>query len=447
MMKLGLRNRRLWTCCLLAFLGIALLSLGAITSSALTVDLLYDLLSDDLISTSPLNTHRIDPTGQRIAWLEQGNRMMLFEISPEAIMLTDIPFPDLMRPATAFQWSPDGQRVAMTESALLHRYEPDIWTIDLSDISVRNCTNDLAFGHISDGSNDTWVDLFPTWRTADTLAFVRSTGNAPGEAAELRTIAVDACGAVAERADPDASKLLWPFPAGFPDAFEIFAPPVWAPNGERLAIITQSQVPGLVTDGIWILNAETGATLQFVPTERFASAFPAWYGATYLVPQDLAWLGDGEHLLVFVEDIGLTAGWPRMNLFIVDSQTGSAQAIADYSSYTTRLQFYEQDDNGHTGLFDVPLQALVLPGGSAFITLHQEIEAGNDDLAAVELRLFEFVNGAPMLRHVGTLDATVQPRSRGDSMVHIAETGKALLLNRYIVQFDLELIGSSATAD
>jgi len=79
MMKLGLRNRRLWTCCLLAFLGIALLSLGAITSSALTVDLLYDLLSDGPISTSPLNTHRMDPSGQRVAWLEQGNRMMLFE--------------------------------------------------------------------------------------------------------------------------------------------------------------------------------------------------------------------------------------------------------------------------------------------------------------------------------------------------------------------------------
>jgi len=423
-----------------ALLGLSLTSL--LGSAAPSPELLYDLFSDDLALTSPFHVHRLDPTGRRIAWLEGGDRVRIFELASGDRRA--LPLPELMRPATDFAWAPGGERIAMTENAFLYLYEPDIWVVDLASGTTTNCTNDLAFGSLFDDSVDAWIDLFPTWRSANRLTFVRPTETATDGAAELRIASIPDGGDLRVRADPNASHSLWPLPKGFPDAFRILRPPAWSPDGGRVALITQGPTFGESINGVWILDAATGAIEQFIPTSAFAVGFPTWYDTAGIVPQNVGWVDGGSSLLVFVEDMSATAGWPRMNLFLIDPWTGGIAAVADYSGYADRQALFEAGEDGHTGILEVPLQAVVLPGGVAFLTLHQEADAGREDASTVELRHYTVTGGRAMLRDTGTFSAHPRALGNGPRIVAMSEDGTALLLNRYLVRFALDDIGDGS---
>lgn len=426
-------------CCILA------ISLAAAANSSLTSEVIHDLFSDDLALTSSLNVHRLDPTGRLVAWLEGGDRVSVFDVATGEARA--VPLPEFMRPVTEFEWSPDGQRIAMTENAFLYLYEPDVWVLDLDSSATADCTNDLDFGSILDDSTDPWIDLFPTWLSADSVAFIRPSGDGPYGSAEVRVLSPTGCSVIDERADSASTRILWPLPDGFPSAFRIFRSPVWSPDGRRVAVVTQDLTFDGTTNGIWILDALTGATEQFVPTPEFSIGFPAWYDTTSIVPQDVTWIEGSAHLLAFVEDMSSTAGWPRMNLFLVDAETGVIEPVATYADALTRLDLFEEGVDGHTGVYDVPLQAVILPNDAGFLTLHQEIDPARSDAADVEIRRHVIEDGRAVLRDRETFTAAPRARGRGPTIVRMCENGVALVLNRYLIAFDTNLFDRDAPAD
>jgi hypothetical protein len=426
----------------LVVLGLLALTLPATAGPPPTPEILYDLFSDDLSLTTPLTVHVLDPTGQWVAWLERGDTLKVFDVRTADVRA--IPLPEFLKPVTEFEWSPDGMRVVMTENVFLYLYEPDVWIVDLTAPSVANCTNDLVFGSVLD-SEERVVDFLPTWRSAESIAFIRPSGEDLHGPAEMRTTHVTSCGSIDQSSSPDASQTLWPLPEEFPSAFQIFRSPAWSPDGTRVAIITQDLTFSGTTNGIWILNAQTGAVERFVPTAVFDVGFPEWFDASRIVPQDLAWMDDGAHLLVFVEDpIG---SLPRMNLFLIDTATGSVEPIADYHRYETKLAFFESDTTDTTGTIEVPLQAVVLPEAAGFLTLHQEADPRHEDASRIELRRYIIEDGHAVLDGSTAFVAEPQARGRGPNIVRVSEQGVALLLNRYLVAFDMDLLSDDATGN
>jgi len=399
-------------------------------------EILYDLFSAETANSSPFNVHRLDPTGQHIAWLDRGNHLLVFEIdSGEAHA---IPLHELMRRVTDFIWSPDGKQIVMAGNVFLYFSEPDVWVLKLESGCISNCTNDLVFGDIFDDSDDFWIDLFPTWLNGESIAFLRPAGDDPFGPAQLRTVDPRTCGPIKERANPDSSELAWPLPEAFPSALHVFRAPAWSPNGERVAFITQDASFTESSNGIWILDAFTGEMQWFLPTSAFAVGFPAGYDTARIVPQDIAWSRGGNVVLAFVEDMSLDAAWPRMNLFLIDVATGSITPIAQYGDEWDRLSFFKQGEDGHTGTFEVPLQAAVRPDGNGFVTLHQEADQDHADAAIVELRTYRIEDGHAVLVGISTLTLSPRARGRGPNIVRISPEGTALLLNRYVVRFDLD---------
>ncbi len=428
----------------IALVGVLVLSLSGLAEPIWDCEPLLDLFSTDFVSTTAWNVHALDPTGDRIGWLAGGDTLVVLDVATEDVR--QIALPALMRPATEFMWSSDGRRAVISENVFLYLYEPDVWVVDIDSSLTGNCTNDLAFGSLFDDTDERWIDMLPTWRSGDVIAYLRPSGDDAYGPVDMRITSVETCGPVDERADPASSQLLWPLPERFPSAFHVVASPVWSPDGAHVAMSTQDPTPGSDTDGVWILDAATGDLVRFVSTSALAVGFPDWYDATYVVPLDLAWIDGGEHLLVFAEDISPQATWPRMNLYVIDLD-GSVHAVFSYEAYADGSSFYTVGGDGHTGVFGVPLQAVVLREEGGFITLHQEIDQTREDAAIVTWRWHTMSDDGTELRGAGTLMATPMARGRGANIVYTSAQNTALVLNRYLVCFDLEDASAEPSQD
>ncbi len=402
----------------------------------LPFELLLDLARDAPIGWSPFEIAHLDPTGKRVAWLSRGDRLVVFELATGDVQA--IALPAKRHPITDFVWSPDGRHVAMADNVFLYLYEPDIWLVDAGTGATYACTNDLAFGGVLDVRDGAWLDFHPAWRSPGVLTFLRVIGDELQGPVELRAISPDRCGPISRPSDPDATSDLWRLPDRFPTLFHVLAPPVWSPDDPCVAIITQGPAFRDVTDGVWILEGATGATVQFIPTQSFAAGFPSWYDTTSIVPQELAWMDGGSRLVVFAEDVSPTATWPRRNAFLVDPTTGAVEPLVDYTRFPDLQSFLQPGENGHTGVFDVPIQAAVSSDDATLLTVHQDLEQ-----STVELRLHHLVAENVIVRAFGAFEATPYARVRGPNLVPASDRDTVLLLNRYLVRID-EPLGEAA---
>jgi hypothetical protein len=273
-----------------------------------------------------------------------------------------------------------------------------------------------------------WIDVYPVWLAEDDLAFLRIDCYAESGTVELLRLAPSDCnGALDQPVDPRCCERLWRLSRVFSGALDLAGAPAFSPDGEVVALAAQGPASGGATDGIWFFEASSGSLLGFVPTTAMANAFPAWYDAQGLVVRDLAWVGD--RVLAYAEDSSSTAGWPRMNLYLVDPEEGTIAAVADYTGYEDRASFFERRADGQSGVLDVPLQAAVIGSGEGILTVHQDAEA--DD---VELRLCRVSEAGLELRSRGEMATEPNAWRRGPAIVSMSQRETLLLLNRYLVR-------------
>jgi hypothetical protein len=120
------------------------------------------------------------------------------------------------------------------------------------------------------------------------------------------------------------------------------------------------------------------------------------------------------------------------------------EAIAEYDAYTDLRALFDEGPDGHTGTLEIPLQAVILPGGAGFLTLHQEWDPKHDAAAQLELRRYMLTDGRAVVVETASMAAEPQARGRGSNIVRMSAEGTALLLNRYVVAFDTALFGTNS---
>ena len=413
-------------------LAVLLVALTVFSCGAGEVDMFLDIVDDPLVQAPFRSVHRLDPTAKRVAWFSSQDALVLLEL--DSGELSAIPFPEWMGTATDFCWSPDGERIALAEDVFRYLYEPDIWVADLAAQTFSNCSNDMAFGSIVRAEEPFWIDVLPTWRSEDDLAFIRIGGYSDDSLVELRHVNASEC-KTKPGVDSGCCELVCQLSPDFPGGFSILGVPSLASDGTELAVITQGVKLNQQTDGLWVFDTETGDTRLFVPTSAFRAGFPDWFEQYPIVPRDVAWIQDGRSLLVFAEDVSGLASWPRMNLYVVDAEDGSVEPFASYEGYADGPSFYRPGEDGQTGVLSVPLQAIVLPDGLGMITVHQE----TDD-ETVELRLSSLEGLDEDSKVIGEFEAIRHARGVGPSIVHLSEDGTALVLNRYVIKVEDALI-------
>ena len=413
---------------LAVLLGLAFAPFPGAASPPLEPELLFDLWAVyQTTGDRPYYTNQLDPGGHLVAWAGENERILVLEVSSG--LLREVPYPEHAR--GPLHWSPDGAWITFTFGSSLHfgsDPDPDVWVVHAGDGTSANCTA----GNACDAEADPWIDLLPSWRSADSIAFVRLMLDNLDGPAEVRTVSVTACGDLDFPADTDASQSLRFLPEAFPAEFFIEEPLVWSPNGERVALLSQ----GGSYAGIWILDTVATGTDQFIHTSAFAEGFPSTCDPARVRLTSPAWADGGSRLLVMASDSdsGLT------NLLLIEACTGVLTPVFSHADYADEQPPSSPCDNGRTGAFVGPIQAVVLPGGTSFLTLHREAGESHEEVSTIAIRHYSIIEGQAIPQDTATFTEPPQEVlwwSGRRKINGMGDNGVALLLNRYVVRFNL----------
>lgn len=226
-------------------------------------------------------------------------------------------------PASAwmpFSWSPDGGQIAAVGQPWVTQDDTDLLLFDISAQAWRVLADDGYDGPLAEAPAGVTVTAQPVWSPDGASIAAEQTAAAGGGAfAPSALVLIDAAsgetreialvpGADAEGAIPGAVSGL-----------------AWSPDGDRLAFTVRHRQPN-PADGLWVMDAATGAAELLLPLAAIEDALNAIYAGLPLARLGpLSWSPDGARLLVWAGDPGKTPAqvWP----FWVDAESGAIAAV------------------------------------------------------------------------------------------------------------------------
>ncbi len=238
----------------------------------------------------------------------------------------------------AFFWSPDDKYIAFTEDPAQLGYESDIWVFDTTSNAFTDLTDDGAQGSwtgLEPGSFT--LDYLPMWNHQDgNIYFWRSIPNP--EIPVSMTLSIMRVAPEGGEVEPvrDLQNILGGELVLF-DGENWFMDGVSAlsPDGRYVAVLVinlnLAETEMVDTAGLWLIDLEdtSVAPRQLVMSDGFQAANLTWTG-TPLDPSGLAWLADGEHLVVLAQNNDPQT--PVVVLYDVDVASGELTPVVDFSN-------------------------------------------------------------------------------------------------------------------
>ncbi len=357
-----------------------------------------DQLSEFLGMDIDARSARLSTDGLKIAWTDaDGQAICIGNIDAAARCY---PWPAGMRSSDLF-WSPDSRLIATHADALIERYEPDIWLLDVTGGVYTNLTDD---GIDQLTNNDSLIDITPVWNpVSGDLYFFRMTLGRNNMTNVLHRIAAGPDGIPGGLPQPVAdlsTTFSQPFTVyNFEGLFSLDGSAAISPDGTQLAILVRPSPYNCEQSAIWLVDLASGMPrpLAAWPDIRLAG-MPDWYDAKGDAPDGLAWMPDGRTVLVldanpdyYNDSLGPMAR-------LIDIGTGAITPLLDFQHAANREQFFAAESGyGALWSYDRQYGGVLLPDGSAFVYFNVlKPESGEQSYGFSAIPLSPAVTGQPL---------------------------------------------------
>ena len=382
-----------------------------------------------------LRTAQLSPTGTTVSWTSGDDVLCLLDVAAGGTSCWLLP--EQMAVPIPFRWSEDGQSLAGTEDVFQFLQDPDIWVIDVASESVMDCTDDGVWGgYLGKKFPVHWIDILPTWNPlTGELLFFRSESSDEGSSLDLMRLPPGSCTSVAAPAEPVVvASLAGILPAGLP----LLGHASVSPNGSYLAFIVLVNSRDEPASGIWVVDLKEGAPRHLASADAFRRPAAEWHDPVDAFPMQVAWTSEGSGLVVFVGDLSFSGDWPSQNICYLDLASGSVEYLFSYDGFENRDEFLAADADGHTGVFLVPRQGILLRGSNRLISVHTDV--GGTEATFFVQRLPRRP-GAPWALGSVAVDPGAARYSQYDpQLTLVSDLVTTLLFARYVVSFaDSEL--------
>jgi Tol biopolymer transport system component len=251
-------------------------------------------------------------------------------------------------------WSPDSAEIAFYENVFYELEESDMWTLNVTDGTFTNHTDDGYSDTLIEMPVGTAIDYTPAWHPDGTLYFLRSVKRSEepldydlglyrvvdGEAERVRDLTLD-----------------------IPEPLPIWRPMAFSPDGTKLAFIALGRIPTEFRGaGIWTYEVTTDTLAIVAPFDAFTVGMPDWHESRSIQPNNVFWAGD-DALVVSMNGYQMDAPGV-INMFVINLATLSITPVVDLSGEPGPQEFYVQNGDESAPAFRAPLTGAVSPDGS-----------------------------------------------------------------------------------
>ena len=153
---------------------------------------------------------------------------------------------------------------------------------------------------------------------------------------------------------------------------------------------------------------------------------------------ELAWTSNSNGLLVFVTDSTYSGNWAAQNVCYLDPESGNVMLLFSYEEYEDPAQFVAPDEDGQTGVFCVPRQAIMTPDSKHLISVHADDRA--EQVAFMAQALPPSTLDPIVLSSIPVDSRSSRYAQYSPQLTVMSKANTALLFSRYLVSFgDVEL--------
>ena len=399
--------------------------------TALSQDLLMDLFEvTETEDRELLRTAQLSPSGTTVSWSPSHDVLCLLDI---VTGLTSCrPLPDMMAVPVPFRWSSDGQFLAGSEDVFRLLRDPDIWVVDVATESIFDCTDDGVWGgYFGKELAVHWIDFLPTWDPATgDLLFFRSESADDGLSLDLMRLSPAGFMALGSPAEPE---VVVPLSGVLPSGLPFLGHPAISPDSATMAFIVLANTRDNPANGIWVLDLTAGTAHQLAGANAFRQPATDWHDPSNVFPVQVAWTSGGDGLAVLVTDLSYSGDWVAQNICYLDPVSRSITFLFSYAGYQDREQFFAPDEEGHTGVFRVPRQAILTRDSRHLISVHT-----NDGAKEVTFVAQALPPHREAPRTLGSIP--IDPRASQYAQLNpqltiVNNAATALVFSRYLVSF------------
>ncbi|MBN1202289.1 MAG: PD40 domain-containing protein [Anaerolineae bacterium] len=288
----------------------------------------------------------------------------------------------------SLRWSPDSSQIALVGVPYKFLRDTDLGLLDLSSLELLPLLDDGYTGNllVSDDTSIASIETQPAWSHDGTMIAFEQVLFMLGSASMARIALLDVT--------TGDMRELTTLPGETEDKTDAGSTVgmAWSPDGTTLALSLRHMTPDLESDGIWLLDVESGELEQVLSLQQTADLLEADYPQSDVyAAAPLSWSPDGARLQFWAGNpMALTSMllcfWMNMD-----------------SREITRVELPAHPNEPEGAQFIYPIQATWSPDGSMLLVAAREIEPipGEEvvqldptrDNTAVSLYLFDVATG------------------------------------------------------
>jgi hypothetical protein len=355
----------------------------------------------ELTGTDSAQNPILAPDGSAVAWAD-GDGMCVYRFDNDETSCT--PWADNARlnsdRLNLAVWSPDSRQIILHEDFFIRLCDSDIWSFDVESSTFTNLTDDGYYGGLlnTDEGAQINVDFAPTFEpnTGD-LYFLRLS-----TAEESFSIGASILTLMKLNADGDVEEVRM-MSADLPGPTAIYRPGRFSEDGNTLYLnVLPPDWNQNAASGIYALDlsADTFTPLATVPDLQ--AALPEWAREGY-APADVEPAAGG--LVIWMENGSGDFNFVYRTPVFLDSATGEATTLIDYSSFDTPAASLQTREGDDILAFNQPLRGIVMPGGETYWLMASKQGGG---MAVFEVALPPSADAEPEL--LTLVDHSMRPR-------------------------------------
>jgi len=197
-----------------------------------------------------------------------------------------------------------------------------------------------------------------------------------------------------------------------------------------MAVIVTSDHRDNPQNGIWMIDLVEGSICQIATLEAFSVGFPSWYDTGGVIPERSSWTAEGKGLVVFARNTLLSDMHSRTVVYL-DVDTSEIHPLISWEGVDTRPDFFRAGDDGHTGLFRMARQAILMSDRKTLITVHHE---RSSELLTFIAQTLPPNASEPSV--IGEVPFDERASGHGPGLVLASQSNVILLFNRYLISLD-----------